>query len=409
LGPFERKVSERTTPWERLQLRPPDLRSDRRDEWLEAAAARSRLSTRKGAGRVRAQLWPVVQTAAAAGLAWVIADHLLGHPQPFFAPVAAIIALGATRGQRARRAIELMLGVALGIGLADLLIGATGTGVVQLAVVVGLAMAAALLLHAGQTLTTEAAVSAALVATVAPEAHGFPPTRLLDALIGGAVALSFSQVLFPVDPVRVVREAAEAVLDELGETLGDIAAALERRDLEAAEHAMLRAGRISDLWSSFERALETGREAARFAPRRRQVRDHFTTYDDAGLPLNLAVKDIHVLARGAVRALTIGDQVPPRIVEALRELAYAVRRIAGRLGQPERAEALCDLALRATTLATSAVRRNESISANVLAGYTQATAADVLRTLGFDREAAHEMVGRAAKEPHKMDSHLVKS
>ena len=381
------------------QIRPDALSAERRDEWLEAAAARSRLSTRRGASRVRAQLWPVVQTAGAAALAWVIALELLGHESPFFAPVAAIIALGATRGQRARRAVELMLGVALGIGLADLLIGATGTGLLQLAAVVGLAMTAALMLHAGQTLITEAAVSAALVATVSPEAHGFPPTRLLDALIGGAVALAFSQVLFPVDPVRVVREAAEAVLDELGATLTDIASALERRDLDAAEHAMLRAGRISDLWASFERALDTGREAARFAPRRRRARDRFTTYDDVGLPLNLAVKDIHVLARGAVRALTIGDRIPSRIVEALRELAYAIRRIAGRLGQPERAEALCDVTLRATSLATSAVRSSDSISSNVLAGYTQATAADLLRTLGFDRQAAHELVGRAARDP----------
>jgi hypothetical protein len=213
------------------------------------------------------------------------------------------------------------------------------------------------------------------------------------------VALAFSQVLFPVDPVRVVREAAEAVLDELGETLADIATALERRDLEAAEQAMIRASQIGELWASFERALDTGREAARFAPRRRRSRDQFTTYDDVGLPLNLAVKDIHVLARGTVRALTIGDRVPLRIVEALRELAYAIRRIAGRLGQPDRAEALCDMALDATSLATSAVRPNESISTNVLAGYTQATAADLLRALGFDRDSAHEMVGRAAREP----------
>jgi hypothetical protein len=32
----------------------------------------------------------------------------------------------------------------------------------------------------------------------------------------------------------------------------------------------------------------------------------------------------------------------------------------------------------------------------VLIGYTQATAADLLRTLGMDRDPAHEKVGQAA-------------
>ena len=41
------------------------------------------------------------------------------------------------------------------------------------------------------------------------------PDRFFDALLGGTVALLFSQVLFPVDPARVVRGAVEATLEEL--------------------------------------------------------------------------------------------------------------------------------------------------------------------------------------------------
>ena len=77
--------------------------------------------TRWGLARLRENLFPVVQTAGAAALAWLLANVLLGHSSPVFAPIAAIVALGATRGQRARRAIELMLGVALGITAGDLL------------------------------------------------------------------------------------------------------------------------------------------------------------------------------------------------------------------------------------------------------------------------------------------------
>jgi uncharacterized membrane protein YgaE (UPF0421/DUF939 family) len=381
---------------ERLQSKPELLDSQRRAEVLDAATAWSRLSARSGFKRLRGALWPVTQTAVATGIAWLVASDVFGHPRPFFAPVAAITALGVMRGQRARRAIELLLGVTLGVGLADVLLHATGRGVVTLMLGVALAMVAAVLLNAGQLMLTEAAVSAAIIATVAPASHGFPPTRLLDALIGGGVALVFSQILFPVDPVRLVRRATEGVLDQLAVTLGEVADALESGDLDAAEDAMMRARRTGDAWGRFDQALDVGRETARFAPRRREARKRMTTYEDIGLPLDLTVRDVHVIARGAVRALMIGDEVPDGLVDAIRELSDAFAEVAGRMGESDRADRAEELARKAAALATRAVPAQEEISVNVLAGYTQATAADLLRTLGHEREEAHETVGRVA-------------
>src|SRR5437764_1144536 len=372
------------------------LGAARRRELLETAATRSRTSSRSSVDRLRANLWPLVQTAVAASLAWWIASTVLGHASPFFAPIAAIVSLGATRGQRSRRAVELMLGVALGIGLADLLIHAIGVGVAQLALTVGLAMAAAIVLGAGLVLLTEAAVSATLVATVSPATHGLPPTRLVDALVGGTTALVFSQLLFPVNPVRVVREAAESIVRELAETLADVAEALDGRDHGAAERALLKARRTDAEWSRFEQALDIGREAARYAPPRRRLRGRFQAYRDVGLPLDLMVRDIHVLARGAVRALTIGDPVPARLTDALRDLARATSELAGRLGGDEEAENVRSLALGAAYAATSLTPSGENLSLSLLVGYTQATAADVLRSLGMDRQPAHERIGQAA-------------
>src|SRR6266446_6561595 len=57
---------------------------------------------------------PIVQAALAAGLSWLVAVHLVDHRAPFFAPVAAVVCLGVTLGQRLRRVIELIVGVGLG-------------------------------------------------------------------------------------------------------------------------------------------------------------------------------------------------------------------------------------------------------------------------------------------------------
>ena len=373
------------------------LSGERRRELIEAAAARGRLSSRGALTRLRENWLPVVQTAAAAGLAWLLANAVLGHANPVFAPVAAIVSLGATRGQRARRAVELMLGVAVGITAGDLLTSVIGIGVWQLAVIVGLAMAAAVSLGSGLLMLSEAGVSATLVATVQSTTRGFPPARLLDVLVGGAVALVFSQLLFPVHPVRVVRDAAEAMVRELADTLRAIADALERRDRDTAEAVLERARSISAAWGRFEQALDTGGEAARFAPARRSHRGPMGVYRDIGRPLDLIVGDVTALARGAVRALRLDDPIPPTLTTALAKLADGIDGLAARLGAVEDHPDVSAPALEAVVSSMELAATGQSLSLCVLIAYTQATAADLLRALGVDRDPAHERVGEAAQ------------
>ena len=70
--------------------------------------------TREGLEQVRPTLWPTIQTAAAAGIAWELCVRLLDHPRPIFAPIVAIVAMGFTAGRRGRAAVLLVVGVAIG-------------------------------------------------------------------------------------------------------------------------------------------------------------------------------------------------------------------------------------------------------------------------------------------------------
>ena len=110
---------------------------------------------------------PVVQSAVAAGVALYVAHDVIGHPKPFFAPIAALIVLGVASTDRMRRVVELALGVCLGIGIGDLLVSQIGTGSWQVGLVVLMAMSAAILLGGGPVFVGEAATSGVLVATVA--------------------------------------------------------------------------------------------------------------------------------------------------------------------------------------------------------------------------------------------------
>lgn len=61
-------------------------------------------------------------------------------PSPtFFAPVAALVCLGMSYGQRLRRTVEIVVGVAVGVAVADLVVRVVGVGTWQIVLTVAVA------------------------------------------------------------------------------------------------------------------------------------------------------------------------------------------------------------------------------------------------------------------------------
>jgi len=372
--------------------------SDRAAPLIEEAAERSRVSMRTRLERLRFAWRSILQASVAAGVAWVIATEVFGHDRPFFAPVAAIITLGLTISERGRRAVEVAIGVALGIAIGDLLVLGIGVGAGQLALVVMLATATAIFLGSGQMLATQAAVSAALVATLQPPTEGITFARFLDALTGGGVALVINGLLLPANPMATVRHAAHPLLDELAATLEDIAEAIGRRDRKLAERALVRARGIDELTGRFHEAVEVSRETIRYAPPRRRWRSRVEDYAEAARQVDLAVRNVRVLARGSIRAVRLDENMPPGIAEAVRDLAAAVRAFGEALDHPERITAVREPALRAAATATLVLERTGNMSVNVIVGQVRSTATDLLRGLGMGNEEAIDAVRQAAHE-----------
>jgi uncharacterized membrane protein YgaE (UPF0421/DUF939 family) len=372
---------------------------------IDEAAKRSRSSLRLRLERVKVAWRTVVQVGLAAAGAYFIATQVLGHQRPFFAPVAAIITLGLTASERGRRAFELTIGVAVGIAVGDVVIAGIGTGTWQLALVVTLTVLVALLVGRGQLLVNQAAVSAALVATLQPPTQGVSFARCLDALVGGVVALLVSGLILPVRPQAMIRRSAWPVLDELAATLDDVAAALEGRDVSRAEAALARARAIDDLVETFEEAVGVARETTRFAPQRRRERPFVENWMTAANQLDLAVRNVRVLARGAIRAIRLDENVPEEVAEALRDLAAAVRAFDAALDgdgvEPVRAPAL-----RAAGRATLVLERTGNMSVSVIVGQIRSTVTDLLTATGMDPDEAAAAVreATAAAETDALDA-----
>ena len=265
------------------------------------------------------------------GVAWEIARLVVGAPDPFFAPAAAVISVGLARGQPLRRSAEVAIGVALGIAIALLLRSAIGLGPVQIAAIIALTIAAALLVDASVLLVNQAAISAVLVITLPSAGLGAGPDRFFDALIGGAVALLGGQVVF-------VRHPANLVADALGRTLGELATAL-RHGADALEQDLLD-GAIAaldslrahdgDIGGLFD-ALAMAREAASIVPTRRRLREELEPVGGAARHIDYAVRNARVLLRGVAGALRTRVSVNRELVMALATLAAAVDALSDQL------------------------------------------------------------------------------
>jgi uncharacterized membrane protein YgaE (UPF0421/DUF939 family) len=353
----------------------------------------------RGTARVRlAELsgsWlAILQAALAAGIAWALAKWVVGQPQPFFAPAAAVISLGLSRGQPRRRAVELSIGVAVGIGIAAALVHLIGVGAVQVAVLVALVMATSLLLGGGQILINQAAVSALLIMTL--PGQGAEIDRFLDACVGGAVAIAFGLVFSFHDPFAAVKEARRGALADLAATLEAISRALADPDLEAAEAALRSARKLDSGVDVLYEAVSEAGETAAFSPRRRALLEELDPDAGAAPQIDYAVRDTRVLARATVTANRRGADLDPRLGEGVETLAAATHALDA-LGQGEagnRAD-VRELASRAVELAGAADVHN-SLWPTMIFGQTRALAFDLMQAAGEDADEARALLDAAA-------------
>jgi uncharacterized membrane protein YccC len=347
--------------------------------------------------RLRVGSWPVVQTAVAATLAWSAAALVLGHERPFVAAIAAVISVGAVAGQTLKRAAEWILGVAVGLTVADLIMLAIGTGPVQTGVIVGLAMFAALLIRSGVMFVTEAGVSAVLVAGLDPTTSGVSPDRFLEALVGGGAALAVSAV-FPSNPSTRARQAARPVLEDLATALRNAAAGLIGGNLELAEAALSEARRIDAPVARLREELDGGYQIARLSPPRRRHLGHLGYYVAAADQLDLAARDTRVLARAAVTLVREKGAAPGELAEAILGLALAVEALAGNLERPGHTlDDARQFALGAAGEATSVLQKSNDLETSALVAQIRSTAIDLLQAAGMESSEALEALREASR------------
>ncbi len=350
---------------------------------------RSRDSVVHRLDRWRSYWFLIAQTALTAGLAWLVATAVLGHAQPFFAPVAAIVTLGVSYGQRMRRGIEIAIGVAVGVLIGDLFAVVFGSGVWQIMIALVLAMSAATLLSKRQLVIIQACVQSVIVVALAPTAaQGFG--RWLDALVGCALALLMATVA-PSAPLRKPARLAAQVLDELAATMEAAAAELKEADERAGDQVLTQARQTEEALADLDDATAEGLAVVRQSPFRRRQLAGIEAYAQLSDPLGHASRNLRVLARRCAVALWRGEEVPAPYRAQMSELAEVMRFMAIELRNrrlPTRARDR----LVAVGEATSHLSLTEEISAVVILAQVRSITADLLELTGIDYAEARELI-----------------
>ncbi len=353
----------------------------------------SRLDTRQlivhAGERLRAGFRPVLLAALAAALAWVLAHDVLGHAQPFFAPIAAAISLSTSLIQRSRRIVQLVAGVLLGIGIGELLVALLGTTTLALGLIVFVTFSAALLsgegvFGEGMMFANQAAASAILVVTL--HRAGTGSERVVDALVGGGVALVLGVILFPAHPMRLLQSAERTVLSALVGLLGELLALTRNGEAPPADWALENGQHVHQLLGGLARARSTARANVRVAPRRFHLRASVDAETERIARLDLLANAALSLVRATITAGDRGEHVGSALGACIATLAAALTRLA-ESGRPWPPALIAETGAQARDVAEEAGRRGIEESP-VVAAIVQALAADLAQVVSSSNAPA---------------------
>jgi uncharacterized membrane protein YgaE (UPF0421/DUF939 family) len=372
-----------------------------------AAESLRRFAVVERVNRMRGSSVFALQCAVSAGLAFYIAHNIVGHEQPFFAPIAAVISLGAYGGKRARRGLELVIGVAVGIGIGDLVISQIGEGAWQITVAVFVAMLLAVFVDKGPMVANQAASSAVLVATLIPPGDQAGWERMVDALIGGIVGLLVVAVI-PNSPLRTARREVASLISKAALVLDDVAQGIEDRDEKLIREALVTARSTQTGVDELMSSVGGGDEVVNISPIYWSARRYARSMKRILVPVDNVMRNSRVLARRA--EIMVGDGVTPKpdLPRLIRDLSDALGNLGtlyasgGTRGTRQELMEIPEITRRLQVLAGAAdlsVAEDSGLSGTVVLAQCRSIIVDTLQICGMSRESAMSVLQPTVEDP----------
>lgn len=355
-----------------------------------ATGWRARWDPRRTVARVRDSAEAIVQIVVAATAAYAFAHYVLGHPAPLLSTTVTISSLGLVRDARPRRLVETLLGMMVGILVAEVLRLVAGTGWWQLALALAITLLVARALSPQPAFAIAAAIQSGIVIVIPGNA---PFERLLDGLTGAIAALVVT-ALVPRDPRRAEMRDARALFDGVASATSALVQALRRGDRLRAERGLDKARALQSRVDDWRVSLESGVAIARIAPLLRAQRYELRRHERILASMDLAIRNLRVVAR---RVLYLCDDGAPRPIAAdvLADLLRGAELIAASLDdislEPAAQAALRAVAVR---LDPAEILPDAGIGYQSLIAAMRPLAVDLLTASGVPPDQAREAIPR---------------
>ncbi|WP_292682664.1 FUSC family protein [Microbacterium sp. SCN 69-37] len=351
---------------------------------------RSRWHPRVGIDRVIVSAPAIAQIVIAATAAFSFAHYVLGHAAPLLAATVTVSSLGLVRDARPRRVLETVIGMVVGILVAELIVFVAGIGWWQLGITLTASLIVARFLSPQPAFAIAAAMQSAIVMVIPVSV---PFLRMIDGLVGGVMALLVTALL-PRSPQRTVAREGAALLSAFDGAVSTLVQALRRGDAVRAERGLTKARALQGLVDQWRAGIESGSEIARISPFLRRQRSEFQRQERIRLHLDLATRNLRVIAR---RVVYLCDDRQPRPIAAdlLAELAAGARLIAESLGdisyEPAAREAVRAVAAR---LDPTVLADRSSAVDQTLIGALRPLAVDLMTAAGMPADEARAAIPR---------------
>lgn len=262
---------------------------------------------RSGAWRARKALIPAATSAIAAVAAYAFAAIVFGHSEPYFAATSALISLGFGRDPHIRKALEVAIGVTLGILVGDALQALLGQGYWQGVIVVFVTIILARFIDSGVIFTTQMSIQAVLVVLLPIPVEG-PLSRSVDAVIGGVIAIAITMLT----PVSFRKEAVAGMRElftSITATLRELSSALEEQDSRSGWVALIEARGLQSKIDSVRAEISQADQTATYSPTQRSTRQDLQEMSRTLEKTDLAVRSLRIIAR---RVITVIDEFDTR-------------------------------------------------------------------------------------------------
>lgn len=266
---------------------------------MSTAQAKTRLDNIRAQWALRSPtLLFAIKSALAAGLSWALTDALLGEEAAALAMISAVIVVQVTSWQTARKGVERLLGVVIGVVLAFGVAHFLGLNLWTITLIILCAQILGMFFQRrGPYLATQIPISAALALVLGATVSEYSLLRLLGAGIGGVLGTAISLLLSPPIYIFRARDAVADLISQLAAAIPRLADALAGRLSEGETRATYTAIRaLEQRVRATEQAYTLGVDSARLNPWAMRARRLLVDYPDVLLSLDRLVRQMRRIA-----------------------------------------------------------------------------------------------------------------